>query len=129
MTGFSRALAAALLLSGLAVPANAQSDTSATETFAFFERGEIGPVEITPIGVVRDQRCADARFCYRPEDMRISVILHDGIRMQEVVLRLGERSAIPGGFLTLIDPGTRPRARGALRLSEYRLAIRYEAAR
>lgn len=114
----SRSLLAAALLTGAAIPAHA-------ETFAFFERAEVGPVEITPIGVIRDQRCADARFCYRPEDMRISVILHDGNRMREVVLRLGEPAAIDGGFLVLVDPGTRPRARGVVRLSEYALDIRF----
>ena len=45
--------------------------------------------------------------------------------MQEAVLRLGIPTKVPGGYLTLVDPGTRPRDRGALPLDEYRLDIRY----
>lgn len=91
----------------------------------FFQRVAVGDLEITPFGVVRDQRCADPRFCFRPNDLRISVILHDRRVPYEVVLRLGEPVAVKGGFLILRDPGTRPRQRGALRLSEYSLDFEF----
>jgi hypothetical protein len=113
--------AAASTLAFAAAPANAQSDD--VENLRFFERAAVGPVELTPFGVVRDRRCSDPRFCWRPEDMRVSVILHDQSIPREVVLRLGERTAVPGGYLVLTDPGTRPRSRGALPLSAYALDI------
>ncbi|MEE4200091.1 hypothetical protein [Erythrobacter sp.] len=91
----------------------------------FFERAQLGPHELTPFGVVRDQRCADPRFCYRPEDMRISIILHERAIPREVVLRLGQPVAVPGGYYLLRDPGTRPRFRGALSLDEYALDIAF----
>jgi hypothetical protein len=114
-------LCAGLSLAGM--PAQAQSRTASD--VRFFERVAIGPLELTPIGIVRDQRCADPRFCYRPEDMRVSVILHDRRYPYEVVLRLGQAVEVAGGYLVLRDPGTRPRDRGALRLGEYALDIEF----
>lgn len=110
-----------------AAPVLAQSQEQAIIAYdlTFFERATVGPIELTPFGVVRDQRCADARFCYRNEDLRISVILHDRRIPREVVLKLGHATRIPGGFLVLRDPGTRPRARGALALTEYALDIEF----
>ena len=104
-------------------PVQAQSDS--VYGVRFFERVTVGEVELTPFGIVRDQRCADARFCFRPNDLRISVILHDQRYPYEVVLRLGRPVAVPGGYLILRNPGTRPRQRGALRLSEYALEIEF----
>ena len=104
-------------------PAHAQSNS--VYDVRFFERVSVGDLELTPFGVVRYQRCADARFCFRPNDLRISVILHDQRYPYEVVLRLGQPVAVLGGYLILRDPGTRPRQRGALRLSEYALDIEF----
>ena len=122
------------LVASLAVPVLAQTNLASQaaprpgQAIAFFERAKIGPLEVTPIGVIRDQRCSDPRFCYRPQDMRISVIVYaDGI-MEEAVLRLGIPTKVPGGYFTLVDPGTRSRDRSALRLDEYRLDIRYAPA-
>lgn len=111
-------------------PANAQSQSARYQPglvydIPFFERVRIGSVELTPFGIVRDQRCADPRFCSRPEDMRVSVVLHDRAYPYEVVLPLGRPVEVTGGFLILHDPGTRPRERGALRLSEYALDIEF----
>lgn len=128
MTPLTRIFAAIFAMLALVVgPAQAQiqGQSRAAYDVRFFERVAIGPVELTPIGVVRDQRCADPRFCYRPEDMRVSVILHDRRYPYEVVLRLGQAVEVPGGFLVLRDPGTRPRDRGALRLGEYALDIEF----
>ena len=124
MLRFARLPIAALALFAAShAPALAQS--SNVYDVGFFERVAVGPVELTPFGVVRDQRCADARFCFRPNDMRVSVILHDQRVPYEVVLVLGEAVEVPGGYLVLLDPGTRPRQRGALRLSEYALDIAF----
>lgn len=109
----------------IAAPAQAQSGIA--YDVPFFKRVAVGEVELTPFGVVRDQRCADARFCFRPNDLRISVILYDERYPYEVVLQLGQPVEVAGGYLILRDPGTRPRQRGALRLSEYALDIEYVA--
>ncbi|MFU7528976.1 hypothetical protein [Qipengyuania sp. ASV99] len=123
---------ASLALAALGAPitANAQSDTELyvaglTYDIAFFERVTVGSIELTPFGIVRDQRCADARFCYRPEDMRVSVVMHDREYPYEVVLFLGRPVEVDGGYLILHDPGTRPRDRGALQLTEYALDIEF----
>lgn len=104
-------------------PAQAQSEFA--YNVPFFKRVAVGEIELTPFGVVRDQRCEDPTFCFRPNDLRISVILHDRRVPYEVVLRLGQAVAVPGGFLILRDPGTPPRQRGAVRLSEYALDIEF----
>lgn len=111
-------------------PAHAQAQNAGFQAglvydIPFFERVRVGSVELTPFGIVRDQRCADPRFCYRPEDMRVSVVMHDRTYPYEVVLRLGRPVEVTGGFLILHDPGTRPRERGALPLSEYALDIEF----
>lgn len=123
---------ASLALAAFGAPfsASAQSETGLyqaglTHDIAFFERVRVGSVELTPFGVVRDQRCADPRFCYRPEDMRVSVVMHDRAYPYEVVLKLGQPVEVTGGYLILHDPGTRPRERGALPLSEYALDIEF----
>lgn len=115
----------ALAAASAQAQSQAQDQSRMAYDVRFFERVAIGPVELTPIGVVRDQRCADPRFCFRPGDMRISVILHDRRYPYEVVLRLGQAVEVPGGFLVLRDPGTRPRERGALGLGEYALDIEF----
>ena len=104
-------------------PASAQS--AIAEDVAFFERVNVGDVEVTPFGVVRDRRCADIRFCTREDTLIISVILHDYRGMQEVVLELGEPVEVPGGFLVLLDAGTAPSLRSAIHLREYRLALEF----
>ena len=116
-------IVALAILAVSAVPVQAQ--VSRVDDVAFFERVRVGSVELTPFGIIRDQRCADARFCYRPNDMRVSVIVRDRGIPYEVVLRLGRPVEAPGGFLVLRDPGTRPRERGALPLSEYALDIEF----
>ncbi|MEO1220128.1 MAG: hypothetical protein AAFY42_02090 [Pseudomonadota bacterium] len=119
-------LLGAVALSGTApVQAQTQEEPIIAYDLTFFQRATVGPIELTPFGVVRDQRCADPRFCYRSEDMRVSVILHDQRIPREVVLRLGQATPVPGGVLVLRDPGTSPRARGAARLSEYALDIEF----
>lgn len=124
----------AIAFSAWAHPAFAQSQDTRFETtmeagvahdIAFFERARIGSIELTPFGIVRDQRCADPRFCHRPEDMRVSVVMHDREYPYEVVLALGKPIEVSGGFLILHDPGTRPRQRGALRLNDYALDIEF----
>ncbi|AWW74591.1 hypothetical protein CD351_09160 [Erythrobacter sp. KY5] len=105
--------------------APAQAQVSRADDVAFFQEAQVGPLQVTPFGVVRDQRCADARFCFRPEDMRVSVIVRERGLPYEIVLRLGQPVAAPGGFLVLRDPGTRPRERGALHLREYALDIEF----
>jgi len=118
-------LGAGAIIASTPVKARAEEQGVTAYGLAFFERAQLGPIELTPFGVVRDQRCADARFCYRPEDLRISVILHDQRIPREVVLTLGQATRIPDGFLVLRDPGTRPRSRGAVALSEYALEIEF----
>ncbi|WP_298333349.1 hypothetical protein [uncultured Erythrobacter sp.] len=118
-------LGGAAMITSAPVSAQSQYQPIIAYDLTFFERAKVGPLEITPFGVVRDQRCADARFCYRPEDLRISVILHDQRIPREVVLTLGQATQVPGGVLVLRDPGTRPRSRGALALTEYALDIEF----
>lgn len=108
-----------------AQPANGLYVAGLTYDIAFFERVSVGSIELTPFGVVRDQRCADPRFCFRPEDMRVSVVMHDRVYPYEVVLMLGRPVEVQGGYLILHDPGTRPRERGALQLAEYALDIEF----
>ena len=120
----------ALAAFGAPITANAQSANAPyraglTYDIAFFERVTVGSIELTPFGIVRDQRCADPRFCYRPEDMRVSVVMHDREYPYEVVLLLGRPVKVAGGYLILHDPGTRPRDRGALQLTEYALDIEF----
>lgn len=124
--------ATAMALSAAALPqaAAAQAydgvyEAGLVHDVAFFERVRVGSIELTPFGVVRDQRCADPRFCYRPEDMRVSVVMHDRTYPYEVVLELRRPVEVTGGYLILHDPGTRPRERGALRLEEYALDIEF----
>ncbi|EAQ30002.1 hypothetical protein NAP1_04480 [Erythrobacter sp. NAP1] len=116
-------IVALTILAVSAVPVQAQ--VSRVDDVAFFERAQVGPIELTPFGIVRDQRCADARFCYRTNDMLVSVIVRDRGIPYEIVLRLGQQVEAPGGFLVLRDTGTRPRERGALPLSEYALDIEF----
>jgi hypothetical protein len=116
-------LGAVTMIGTFPVQAQAEKQPIIAYDLSFFERVTVGPIELTPFGVIRDLRCDDPRFCYRPQDMRISVIVHDQRIPREVVLRLGQATQVPGGVLVLRDPGTRPRARGALPLSEYALAI------
>ncbi|MEM1051903.1 MAG: hypothetical protein AAGI28_07395 [Pseudomonadota bacterium] len=128
MTWSNRALVtlcAAAIIGVTPADAQAQKRPNIVYDLSFFERAKVGPIELTPFGVIRDQRCADARFCYRREDLRISVIVHDRRIPREVVLTLGQASEVPGGFLVLRSPGTRPRSRGALPLSEYALDIEF----
>jgi len=60
------------LVASLAVPVLAQANLSSqaaprpSQAIAFFERAKIGPLEVTPIGVIRDQRCSDPRFLLPP---------------------------------------------------------------
>ena len=110
----------------LAVPASAQSlDADYAYDVAFFERVEVGEIELTPFGIVRDTRCADERFCFREDTLIVSVMLHDTRVPREVVLELNRRTAVPGGWLVLRDAGTIPVERGAQRLSNYRLGIEF----
>jgi|GEM_PF-2597937 len=118
-------LGAGTMIGSMPVQAQTLRQAIIAYDLTFFERAKVGPIELTPFGVVRDQRCADARFCYLPEDLRISVILHDQRIPREVVLTLGQAARVPGGFLVLRDPGTRPRSRGALALTEYALDIEF----
>ncbi len=116
-------LAAIAALVLIAAPANAQDYI--TEDVAFFERVTVGEIEVTPFGIVRDRRCADIRFCTRENTLIVSVLLHNYRGENEFVLRLGEPTEVPGGFLILHGAGTRPSLRGAIQLSEYALTLEF----
>lgn len=118
------AFAAAITASIVASPATAQSHDY-VDNVAFFERVAVGDLEVTPIGIRRDTRCADIRFCDREDRLIVSVILHDYRGMREVVLELGRPAPVPGGYLLLTDPGTRPALRGAIPLDQYALDLEF----
>ncbi len=113
----------ALLTAAISAPATAQEDYA--PDVAFFERVAVGNVEVTPVAIFRDTRCADIRFCTRENTLIISVVLHDYRGLSEVILELDEPAYVPGGFLVLRRAGTRPAARGAIPLSAYRLGLEY----
>ena len=92
---------------------------------AFFERAFLGPIDVTPIAVFRDTRCADLRLCTREDSMVISALLENyGVR-REILLEIDRPIAVPGGFLVLRSAGTPPVRRGAIPLDRYRLGFEY----
>lgn len=115
---------AAALAAGLSAPAAAQ-DYDFASRVAFFERVQVGDLEVTPFGIIRDTRCADERFCFREDTLIVSVMLHDRRVPYEVVLELNRYAPVPGGWLVLRDAGTIPVERGALHLREYALDIEF----
>lgn len=121
--------AATALLAATALPAQAQTLVDYAPDVAFFERAAVGEVGVTPIAVLRDTRCADARLCTRGDRFVVSALLHyQGDRRadrREILLELDRPIAVPGGFLVLRSAGTRPAFRGAIALDQYRLAFEY----
>ena len=120
----------AVILAMLATFAPVQAQVVSTGYYRaanvdFFERVQLGDIEVTPIGVIRDRRCPDIRLCFRDNTLLISVILHDRGTMREVVLELGQPQQVPGGLLVLVDPGARPVRNGAIPLRKYSLDLRY----
>jgi len=106
-----------------AVPATAQSYI--VPDVAFFERVVVGEVEVSPVAVFRDTRCADIRFCTRDDRLIVSTVLFDYRGKSEVILELDVPTYVPGGFLILREAGTRPAFRGAIPLDQYRLTLEY----
>lgn len=115
---------AAALAAGLSAPAAAQ-DYDFASRVAFFERVQVGDLELTPFGIIRDTRCADERFCFREDTLIITVMLHDYRVPREVVLELNRPSVVPGGYLVLRSAGTTPARRGAIPLREYALDLEF----
>lgn len=116
---------AALALAGFAVfagPALAQSAGVASGV-SFYERVRVGDVEVTPFNISYDDRCPDLSFCTRSDRMVISVALHGGPFLREIVLELGRPSRVPGGWLTLTSAGTPASRQGAIELEKYQLEL------
>ncbi|MEO1488976.1 MAG: hypothetical protein AAFR88_06015 [Pseudomonadota bacterium] len=120
--------AMAACLSIAPMPASAQIPVDVyyiTSGVRFFERVQVGFVEISAINIFYDERCADPSFCLRSDDMLISVVLHTPEGLTEVVLSLGESVAVPGGRLMLTSAGTPPVDYGAIELNKYALELVY----
>lgn len=117
--------AAAAALTFAMLPAAASAQSAWTDDVRFFERVNVGEVEVTPYGIVRDTRCADVRFCEREDTLIVTLILHTYRGQREVILRMGEPAVVPGGYLVLRDAGTRPSLRGAIALDQYRLDLEF----
>ena len=106
------------------ISASAQEQRDVAIDVAFFDRVEIGDVEITPFGIIEDSRCLDYRLCFRRDRLVIAAILHryDG-SIREIPLRLDELTPVPGGALLLVNSGTPPVRNGAIPLRKYNLDI------
>lgn len=106
------------------VSASAQEQRDVAIDVAFFDRVEVGDVEITPFGIIEDSRCLDYRLCFRRDRLVIAAILHryDG-SIREIPLRLDELTPVPGGALLLVNSGTPPVRNGAIPLRKYNLDI------
>ena len=114
--------AGAALLMPMSISAQEQRDVAFD--VSFFERVEIGDVEITPFGIIEDSRCLDYRLCFRRDRLVIAAVLHryDG-SIREIPLRLDELTPVPGGALLLVNSGTAPVRNGAIPLRKYNLDI------
>ncbi|MGB3806751.1 MAG: hypothetical protein WA936_06105 [Erythrobacter sp.] len=111
------------LAATMAAPAAAQSYF--VPDVAIFEQVVVGEVEVAPVSVFRDTRCADIRFCTREDTLIVGAVVTDYRGQYEIVLELGRPTYVPGGFLLLTGSATRPAYRGAVPLSEYRLDLEF----
>ncbi|MEM7779973.1 MAG: hypothetical protein AAF697_06240 [Pseudomonadota bacterium] len=118
-------LAAAAFGIAMLVSSPAEAQTETASGVAFFERVEIGGLDIAVANVFYDDRCARSDLCFRRNSMAISVIMFTDEGLREVVLTLGEPASVPGGTLTLTNVGAPPKESGAIPLKEYRLELEY----
>lgn len=123
LSRISLASVAALVL--MTAPARAQATYDIVEDVTFVERVSIGGFDVEPFTIVRDRRCADIRFCTRENTLIITVVLYDYRGPRILALELGEPAPVPGGFLVLLDAGTPPSARSAIRLRNYAFDIEF----
>jgi len=115
------ALAFCAIAAATAAPAHAERYV--TTGVSFFERVTVGSVEVTPINIFHDNRCADPRLCFGRNSMVISVVMHTPQGLREVVMRLGQPAQVPGGFLLLTNAGTPSSRNGAINLEKYQLEL------
>ena len=91
------AVTAAALTASLSFPAQAQSYFA--DNVGFFETVVVGDIEVTPVSLIRDRRCADIRFCYRENRFIVTMVLHGYRGLSEVTLELDRPVRVPGGYL------------------------------
>ncbi|MBV7267242.1 hypothetical protein [Erythrobacter ani] len=125
MTALTRTVLAMTGAAALAASASAQDTYYTVYDVAFFERVAVGEVEITPYGIIEDSRCIDSRICFKNDRLVIATVLHQGTRVREIPLRLGEPTLVPGGVLLLTRSGVAPVENGAIPLGRYSLDIEY----
>lgn len=87
----------------------------------FFEIIELGGMRMSAANIFYDERCIDPALCFTSDDMAISVVVFTDQGLRELVLRLGEPVAVPGGTIIFANPGTPPSRNGAIALERYRL--------
>lgn len=130
--GFLTGLALASTLA-MATPAAAQDEPALDERIelvasgiAFFDEVQLGDLVVSPVNIFHDTRCEDPEFCFRNNQFAISVIMFTETGLEEVILRLFETTAVPGGTLTLTNTGTPPSEQnGAIELENYQLELVY----
>lgn len=125
MARFPRIALIAAATCCLAAPTTAQDGTDFVYDVAFFERVIVGEADITPYGIIEDTRCVDYRICFKRDELVIAAVLHQGNRVREVPLRLGELTPVPGGALLLTNSGVAPARNGAIPLHRYSLDIEF----
>jgi len=124
-------IAASVITAGLTPSAHAQAQVQAqaqatsVANVGVFERVAVGNVEVTPITVLRDDRCPDPRLCTQNGSLIVSAVMRDYRGLYEVLLELDRPVAVPGGFLVLRSAGTAPALRGAVDIDDYRLTLDY----
>ena len=122
-------IAASVITAGLMPSAHAQAQAQAqaasVANVGVFERVAVGNVEVTPITVLRDDRCPDPRLCTQNGSLIVSAVMRDYRGLYEVLLELDRPVAVPGGFLVLRSAGTAPALRGAVDIDDYRLTLDY----
>ncbi|MDJ0977429.1 MAG: hypothetical protein QNI87_02745 [Erythrobacter sp.] len=117
------ALPALALAGALASPLKAE--VSVESDVAFFQRVQVGRVDVTPLNVFADTRCLDWELCARTQTMVITAILHTESGPQQIVLVLGEGARIEGGYLVLMSAGVPPSQNGAIPINDYRLELAF----
>ncbi len=120
-----RSIALAALGASLLAAAPASAESQIARGVAFFERISLGDLDLAPANIFYDERCADPLFCFHRDTVVISLVLFTDEGLREVVLKLGERTRIPGGHLTLTSVGTPPSRNGAISLEKYQLELVY----
>ena len=119
------ALASALVLASPAA-AQSRSEPIVATNESFFEDVQLGDLSLSHVNIFHATRCADPEFCFRNNQLAISVILFTDDGLQEVILRLFEATPLPGGgTLTLTNTGTPPSQEGAIGLEQYQLELVY----